>query len=194
MKRKLIFASHNKNKTKEIRAMLPEGYALADLEDMHWCEEIIESGSTLEENARIKCKTIYQEFGGACFAEDTGLEVYSLGMAPGVHSARYAGPQRNDEENVRKLLASLAASSDRKARFRTVICYMENGLEYFFEGIAEGQIALEREGTQGFGYDPVFIPNGFSQTFAMMDARLKNEISHRRRAMDAFLRFLQTRH
>lgn len=189
----LIFASHNKNKALEIRALLPEDLKLKTLNDLELAEEIPETGETLEDNALIKAQYIYRNFGEACFADDTGLEVESLNGAPGVYSARYAGLQKSSEDNMAKLLAELEGKENRKAQFRTLIAYInEDGNEFLFEGKVEGIIALEKMGEKGFGYDPIFIPEGKPLSFAQMNAKEKNKISHRARSLQAFLQFLDT--
>ncbi len=188
---KLIFATHNPNKLAEIQTLLPT-YEVASLFDLNFKEEIDETGHTLEANALIKAQAIHNRFQEAVFADDTGLEVEVLDGAPGVYSARYAGEPANAERNMEKLLQALAGEKNRKARFRTVIAYISQaGKNHFFEGSVEGEITLSHSGTQGFGYDPIFKPTGFNQTFAEMQAAQKNEISHRGRAIQKFIQFLQ---
>jgi XTP/dITP diphosphohydrolase len=155
---KLIFASHNSNKVIEIASLLPEGIELLSLTDIGFYEEIAETADTLEGNSLLKARTIYQKTGIACFADDTGLEVEVLNNRPGVFSARYAGESKNDHENIHKLLNELENQSNRKARFRTVITLLLNGVENQFEGIVEGELISEKKGNSGFGYDPIFIP------------------------------------
>lgn len=189
----LIFASHNKNKALEIRALLPEDLQLKTLNDLNLKEEIPETGRTLEENALLKAQYIYRNFGEACFADDTGLEVDSLNGEPGVYSARYAGLQKSSEDNMNKLLKELISKENRNARFRTAIAYInEKGEEFLFDGIVEGRIAKERMGEKGFGYDPIFIPEDGHLSFAQMSAAQKNEISHRARSLRHFLDFLES--
>lgn len=190
---KLIFASHNPNKTKEIRALLPED-EIDSLADLNYHDEIPETGSTLDENARIKARTIYQHFKRAVFADDTGLIVPALGGEPGVYSARYAGPDANAEKNMAKLLANLADQDQRDAYFETSICYIDaQGEEFIFRGRVDGEILKTKQGAQGFGYDPIFRPAGEQESFAEMEAMKKNRMSHRGRALKAFIQFLQAR-
>lgn len=187
----LIFATHNQNKTDEIRAILPQ-YNLQSLADIGFTEEIEETGKTLKENALIKAQTIFDKLGKPCFADDTGLEVHALGGAPGVYSARYSGKDANSEKNMDKLLSELSAKHDRSAAFKTVIAYIdENGAPHFFEGTVEGEIIFEKRGERGFGYDPLFVPAGYEQTFAQMTPIQKNEISHRSRAVALFVSYLR---
>ncbi len=189
----LIFASHNKNKAIEIRALLPKGLELKTLNDINLEEEIPETGTTLEENALLKAQFIYRNFGEACFADDTGLEVKALDGQPGVFSARYAGLQKSSEDNMTKLLNELKSKENRKARFRTVIAYInKKGEEFLFDGTVEGIIAKEKMGEKGFGYDPIFIPEDGHLSFAQMTADQKNEISHRARSLRRFLDFLDS--
>lgn len=187
----LIFATHNKNKTDEIRAILPQ-YKLQSLADINYNDEIEETGQTLKENALIKAQTIFDKLGKPCFADDTGLEVDALNGAPGVYSARYAGKDADSEKNMSKLLAELSDKDDRSAAFKTVIAYIdEKGAPHFFEGTVEGEIIFEKLGDGGFGYDPLFKPAGYEQTFAQMTPIQKNEISHRSRAMALFVSYLR---
>ena len=187
---KLIFATHNKNKVNEILKKLPENIEIKTLNDLSIQEEIPETGSTLEENALIKAKFINENFKVNCFADDSGLEVESLENAPGVYSARYAGEPKNDEKNMDKLLLALENHSNRNAQFRTVICLILLGKEYFFEGIIKGKIIHARKGKDGFGYDPIFIPDGYEKTFAEMTIEEKNKISHRALAVEKLVEFL----
>lgn len=187
---KLIFASHNKNKVKEIAAILPKNIELVGLDDLNYTQEIDETGATLEENALIKAKHIYEKFNLNCFADDSGLEVEALNNAPGVYSARYAGIEKNDDANMNKLLESLSHKENRKARFRTVIALILNGEEYLFEGIIAGQIINEKKGAKGFGYDPIFAPDGFEKTFAELPSEEKYQISHRALATKKLIGFL----
>ncbi len=187
----LIFATHNQNKTDEIRAILPQ-YNLQSLADISFTDEIEETGKTLKENALIKAQTIFDKLGKACFADDTGLEVDALNGAPGVYSARYAGNEADSEKNMTKLLAELANKDDRSAAFKTVIAYIDAaGASHLFEGTVEGEIVFEKMGDSGFGYDPIFKPAGYEQTFAQMTPIQKNEISHRSRAVALFISFLR---
>lgn len=190
----LIFVTHNANKASEINDILGPDRSVLSLSDIGWNEEIPETGDTLEENALIKARAVYKRHSKPCFADDTGLEVKALGGAPGVYSARYAGEDANAENNLAKLLKELEGQQERAARFRTVIAYIDNkGAEHLFEGMVEGFITTEKKGAKGFGYDPVFRPQGHEDTFAEMTKEQKNEISHRRRAMDAFLSGLDVR-
>jgi len=187
---KLVFATHNLNKLKEIEQLLPKSIELLSLNDLFFTDEIEETASTLSENALIKAKHIYEKFGINCFADDSGLEVEALGGAPGVYSARYAGEDQNAENNMKKLLKELEGKSSRKATFKTVISLLLDGKEQYFEGLIEGEITFEKQGNQGFGYDPVFKPTGHTETFAQMTAQQKNSISHRARAVNKLVDFL----
>lgn len=191
---KLLFATHNDHKTQEIRDILiSEGLdlELISLKDLMDQDEIIEEGETLEANALSKAREGYKRYHLDCFSDDTGLEVDSLQGRPGVYSARFAGPECRAEDNINKLLNELSGHSNRTARFRTVIALILNGEEYLFEGVVEGEILQERRGTKGFGYDPVFIPNGSDKSFAEMSETEKNNISHRGRAIKALTQFLK---
>lgn len=188
---KIIFASNNPHKLEEIKAILPKGIEVAGLQEAGINRDIPEPHETLEENATEKSRTIFGLTGLSCFSEDTGLEVGALGGAPGVRSARYAGENADSEKNMEKLLQQLSGISNRKARFRTVISLIWNGKEYYFEGICEGQIAKEKSGAKGFGYDPIFLPDGSQKTFAEMDMSEKNRFSHRKKATEKLLHFLQ---
>jgi XTP/dITP diphosphohydrolase len=190
---KLIFASNNAHKLRELRSAVGSKVEIISLEEAGIQKEIPEPFDTLKENARIKAQTIRQLSGGEnCFSEDTGLEVDALGGEPGVHSARYAGEPVSSENNIRKLLRALADSTNRRARFITVICLILEDREYFFEGRCEGQILRSPAGTDGFGYDPVFLPDGSFKSFAEMNAEEKNKFSHRRKAADQLIAFLKT--
>lgn len=189
---KLCFATNNSNKIKEVCQLLGQKFELLGLKDIGCNEELREDQSTLEGNAQQKAEYIFDHYHISCFADDTGLEVEALNNEPGVFSARYAGPQRSDEDNMALLLERLNSSQNRKARFRTVICAFINNQKYFFEGIVEGEIANEYSGDQGFGYDPIFIPKGYSQTFAQMSLEEKNKISHRSIAVNKLVDFLKT--
>ena len=175
----LYFATHNQHKAEEVGAMLEGLYNVKSLKDLDLSEEIPETGDTLEENSRIKASYLYDNFSIDCFADDTGLEVFSLKNAPGVKSARYAGEPPSDAKNVDLLLRNLQLQEERNARFRTVITLIINGVEKQFEGIVRGSIIVERKGSNGFGYDPVFVPDGYEKTFAEMSSEQKNKISHR---------------
>jgi XTP/dITP diphosphohydrolase len=190
---KLIFATNNRYKLEEFRLAIGSKVEIITLRDAGIQQEIPEPYNTLKENAREKAKTIHQLSGGEnCFSEDTGLEVDALGGEPGVHSARYAGEPVSYSNNTRKLLRALADSSNRRARFITVICLILSGREYFFEGRCEGQILRTVAGEGGFGYDPVFLPDGSNKSFAEMSPEEKNIFSHRRKAGDLLIAFLKT--
>jgi len=194
----LIFATNNRHKLEEISAMLGDNFVLLGLDDLDVSEEIPEDHETLEENASQKAWYIYNIFNRNCFADDTGLEVDALNGAPGVYSARYSRighPVFTDMEpaagNIRKLLLEMEGVGGREAQFRTVIALVMDGAEYRFEGVVKGEITLEPSGAKGFGYDPVFKPEGYDVTFALMDLSLKNRISHRARAMNQLIEFLK---
>ncbi len=187
---KLVFATHNKNKAREIAALLPSEFEVLTLSDLDLTEEIPETSSTLEGNARQKAAFIHSLFKLNCFADDTGLEVNALNNEPGVFSARYAGSHRNDDDNMNLLLSKMMEVKNRSARFRTVISLILNNEYYEFEGIAEGEISSEKRGSMGFGYDPIFIPKGYRQTFAEMNLEEKNRISHRSKAFTKMIAFL----
>ena len=186
----IIFATNNQNKVDEIRAVLKDSFQIISLKEAGIDIDIPEPHETLLENAREKSNTIYVLTGKNCFSEDTGLEVVALNGEPGVKSARYAGESRSFDDNIEKLLSNLSSSDDRTARFRTVISLILDGREYLFEGICTGKIIAERKGTKGFGYDPVFVPDGSDKTFAEMDMAGKNKFSHRKKAMEKLLTFL----
>ncbi|MBK7289784.1 MAG: RdgB/HAM1 family non-canonical purine NTP pyrophosphatase [Chitinophagaceae bacterium] len=187
---KLIFATNNQHKVEEIRAVLAEGLEIVTLKEAGIDIDIPEPFHTLEENASAKAKTIYDLTTINCFSEDTGLEVAALNGDPGVKSARYAGDNRSFDANIDKLLINLADKTDRTAQFRTVISLIIDGNETQFEGICKGKIIESRKGGQGFGYDPVFIPEGSTKTFAEMDTKEKGIFSHRRKATDKLVAFL----
>lgn len=188
----LLFASHNKNKTKEIAEILGNEYTIVTLSDLNITEPIEESASTLEGNALIKARYLYQKYKKPCFADDSGLEVEALDGKPGVYSARYAGEDNNAMANMTKLLHNLEGCSNRKAQFRTVIAYICTDGEYIFEGTVKGQITTEMKGSGGFGYDPIFQPdNSNGKTFAQMSPEEKNSISHRALALNEFTTFIQ---
>lgn len=189
--RKLVFATNNAHKLEEIRTILGEKVEILSLKDIHCDTDIPETADTLEGNAALKAEFIYKHYGLDCFADDTGLEVEALGGAPGVYSARYAGGEGHDSEaNMKKLLKELSGETNRKAQFRTAICLIEGGEEHLFEGVVKGEIIEEKRGNSGFGYDPVFVPEGFSQTFAELGAEIKNQISHRARAVQCLCEYL----
>ena len=190
--KKLVFATNNPNKLKELQALLGDKYQLLGLKDIGCLEEIPEEQPDLEGNARQKAFFVYEKYGYSCFADDTGLEVDALNGSPGVYSARYAGESKDAGANMNKLLDEMAKINNRKARFRTVISLVIDGKEKQFEGIAEGEITREKQGDSGFGYDPVFLPDGYSKTFAEMELHDKNKISHRGRAVQKLVQYLQT--
>ena len=188
---KLVFATHNLNKLKEVQALVPEHITILSLTDIGCNEDIVEDAPTIEGNAIIKAQYVRDHYGYDCFADDTGLEVTALDGAPGVYSARYAGPQRSASDNMDKLLIALAVKQDRTARFKTVIAFAKAEKIETFTGICEGEITKERYGDDGFGYDPIFKPNGYEATFAQMAISLKGKIGHRGRAMQQFLSYLR---
>ena len=187
---KLYFATNNFHKVAEVQKILIGDFEILSLKDLGNTIEIPETGDTLEENSRLKVRYLYDTYGLDCFADDTGLEVEALGGAPGVHSARYAGTPGDDRKNVDMLLENLKNAADRNARFRTVITLITDGREKQFEGVVNGKIINERRGNSGFGYDPVFVPNGYVTTFAEMSAEEKNRISHRGISIRKFADFL----
>ena len=188
---KLVFATNNKHKLDEMRAILGDKVELLSLADIDCHDDIPETADTLEGNALIKARHIYSKYGCSCFADDTGLEVDALGGEPGVYSARYAGESNDSEANMRKLLQNLTGKTDRNAQFRTVIALIIDGEEKLFNGIVKGTITEEKRGDSGFGYDPIFVPEGYSESFAQMDSRTKNSISHRYRATKQLSEYLK---
>lgn len=178
----LVFATNNPHKAREVEQILGGEFQVKTLRDIGCLEEIEETEPTLEGNALLKARCVKERYGYDCFSEDTGLEVEALGGAPGVHTARYAGEEKNPEANIALLLKNLEGRGNRRARFRTVIALAMNGREWLLEGVCEGHIATEKRGAGGFGYDPVFIPDGFEQTFAELGDDVKNRISHRAKA------------
>ena len=193
---KIVFATNNTHKLDEVRSMIGDSYDVVSLSEIGCHEDIPETGDTLEENAVMKARYIWDKYQLPCFADDTGLEVEALNGAPGVHSARYAdeGPGHDSEANMRKLLRELGENNNRNARFRTVIALIGlNGdvKPRLFEGIVNGQIALEKHGTEGFGYDPLFVPEGYDKSFAELGLDIKNSISHRHRAVEQLVRALR---
>jgi XTP/dITP diphosphohydrolase len=190
---KICFATNNSKKIEEVKAALGSDFEIVSLQDIGCVDELPETGDTLDYNAFEKARYVKENFGTDCFADDTGLEVEALGGAPGVYSGRFAGEPRSDERNVELLLKKMQGISNRKAKFRTVIALILDGKEYSFEGIAKGEILEKRVGFGGFGYDPVFRPTGFSETFAELTLTEKNEISHRGKAVRALISFLSNR-
>ena len=191
MKKKLVVATNNAHKLEEISAILGDEMELFSLKDINCHADIPETADTLEGNARQKALYIYENYGMDCFADDTGLEVDALNGAPGVFSARYAGDGHDSEANMQKLLKELEGKENRKAQFRTAICLIIEGKEYLFEGIVKGAIIEEKRGGAGFGYDPIFVPEGHDQTFAELGNDIKNTISHRARAVEKLCKFLK---
>jgi XTP/dITP diphosphohydrolase len=187
----LVFASNNKNKIKEIQQILPKSITILSLEDIGCREEIPETSSTIEGNAILKANYVTQKYGYDCFADDTGLEVEALGGEPGVYSARYAGEKCDPADNMNKLLDALSGKTHREANFKTVIALNRDGKQHLFTGIASGKITLEKHGKHGFGYDPIFQPEGYQSTFAEMNSALKNTISHRAIATRKLIDFLK---
>lgn len=192
--KKLVFATNNAHKLEEIRAILGDKVEILSLNDIDCHADIPETADTLEGNAELKAAYIYTNYGLDCFADDTGLEVEALNGAPGIYSARYAGGEGHDSEaNMKKLLTEMAGKTNRNAQFRTAICLIENGNKHLFEGIVKGRIIEAKRGNSGFGYDPVFIPEGYNKTFAEMGNTEKNKISHRARAVAALCEYLQNK-
>jgi XTP/dITP diphosphohydrolase len=187
---KLVFATNNLNKLKEVQEMLPSSIELLSLKDINCFDEVDETETTLEGNAQLKADYITQKFGFNCFADDTGLEVESLDGKPGVYSARFAGEPSNSENNMQKLLVDLETKTKRKAQFRTAVSLNINEKKFLFEGICTGEILTKKQGEKGFGYDPVFKPEGFNQSFAEMTSDEKNKISHRGIAIRKLVDFL----
>ena len=188
---KLVFATNNKNKILEVQQLLPESIEIISLESIGCFEEIPETADTIEENAIMKANYVTKKYGYDCFADDTGLEVEALHGAPGVFSARYAGEQRNSEDNMAKLLDALENNFNRKAQFKTVIALNLNGKQLLFTGIARGEITLKKTGNEGFGYDPIFKPEGYEDTFAQLTLAIKSSISHRGKATKQLIDFLK---
>ena len=189
---KLVFATNNIHKLTEIRAILGPKFDLSGLNEIGCFEDIPEEQSTLEGNASQKAFYVYRRYGHNCFADDTGLEIEALNHEPGVFSARYAGEEKNPQANMDKVLERLFKIKNRKARFRTVISLVLNGVEKQFEGMVEGKILSEKKGEKGFGYDPIFIPDGYEQSFAEMNLETKNKISHRGIAVKKLVQYLKT--
>lgn len=188
----LVFATNNQHKLEEVRNIVSDKVRLVSLAEIGCREDIPETADTLEGNALIKARYIRQHYGYDCFADDTGLEVEALHYAPGVYSARYAGPGHDAEANMQKLLREMEGKTNRKARFRTVIALTLDGKESLFDGIINGTITSEKRGDSGFGYDPVFLPDGYTQTFAELGNETKNQISHRALAVRRLADFLAT--
>lgn len=187
----LVFASNNKNKIKEIQLLVPDSIQILSLEDIGCTEDIPETADTIEGNAILKANYVTEKYGYNCFADDSGLEVDALNGEPGVFSARYAGEPKNDENNIDKLLVNLKNIENKKANFKTVICLNSKGKQHLFTGIINGQIIEKRIGTNGFGYDPIFIADGYEKTFAELTLEEKSTISHRGIAVKKLIDFLQ---
>ena len=190
--KKIVFATNNAHKLDEVRDVLTGKYEIVSLKELGCTDDIPETADTLEGNALLKAQYINQKYGVDCFADDTGLEVAALDGEPGVYSARYAGESNNAQANMQKLLGKLESATDRSACFRTVIALNENGETHMFEGRVDGHIALTPQGNEGFGYDPIFVPEGFDKSFACLGLKEKNKISHRARAVAKLIAFLQS--
>lgn len=192
MKRKLVFATNNMHKLEEVSKIVGDNLEIVSLNDIDCHDDIPETADTLEGNALLKARYIKEHYGLDCFADDTGLEVEALDNAPGVYSARYAGPGHDAEANMRKLLLELEGIENRRARFRTVIALLLNDKEYVFDGVINGIITPDKRGDSGFGYDPVFLPDNYTETFAELGDDIKNKISHRALAVHKLAEFLST--
>jgi len=191
MKQKLVFATNNNNKLREVKAILKDKIELLSLKDINCNVDIPETADTIPGNAKLKAKYVNVHYDMNCFADDTGLEVEALDGAPGVYSARYAGEDKSSEANMQKLLHELDGKENRKAQFKTVVALILDGKVYLFEGIIKGEIIKEKRGNKGFGYDPIFVPEGYDQTFAEMGDEIKNKISHRALAINKLCEFLE---
>jgi len=189
---KIVFATQNENKVKEINEILGNQFKVLNLKDINCYDDIPETQPTIEGNASQKSFYVYEKYNVDCFADDTGLEIEFLNGAPGVYSARYSGESHNFEANLQKVLAEMKNAENRKARFKTVISLLINGQETQFEGIVNGTIITEKRGTNGFGYDPIFVPDGYNQTFAELVADEKNKISHRGLAVQKLVKYLKS--
>lgn len=192
MKQKFVFATNNPHKLEEVRAILGDKIDIISLADIHCFDEIPETADTLEGNALIKAKYVFDHYQMNCFADDTGLEIQALNNEPGVYSARYAGLDKDSEANMNKVLKKMQGIADRSAQFRTVIALILNNKEYTFDGIIKGKITINKQGNSGFGYDPIFCPSNYSKTFAEMPAEEKNKISHRALALSKLNEFIKT--
>ncbi|WP_378187612.1 non-canonical purine NTP diphosphatase [Aquimarina sp. W85] len=187
---KIVFATNNINKLKEVQAIVPDTLTIVSLKDIGCFEDIPETSPTIEKNAIQKAKYVKEHYGYDCFADDTGLEVPSLNNEPGVYSARYAGPERDSKKNMVKVLTGLQESTNRSAQFKTVIALQLGDTTHVFTGICKGAISKEQKGTLGFGYDPIFVPDGFTETFAELAGSVKNKISHRAKALEKLITFI----
>lgn len=188
--KKIVFATNNRHKLEEIRSILSDSYQIISLEEIRCFEDIPETADTLEGNALLKAQHVKTHYGYDCFADDTGLEVKALNNAPGVYSARYAGEAKDSKANMRKVLKEMENQSDRSANFRTVIALILGEKEFLFNGAVEGKLTEEARGNAGFGYDPIFIPEGYTETYAEMKPDMKNTISHRAKAVEKLKAFL----
>lgn len=191
-KRQLVVATNNKHKLEELKAMLADHFEVKGMAEMGFDQDIPEDADTFAGNSLIKARTIANALNCECIADDSGLEVEALGGKPGVYSARYAGEPKSDERNLQKVLDEIEASDNRNARFVTTIAYIKNNLEYVFEGEVKGTLIKEKRGSNGFGYDPIFVPNGHQETFAEISAEAKNALSHRADAIRKFVEFLDS--
>ena len=189
MRKNIVFATNNSHKLDEVRAIIGDSFQVLSLEDIHCREDIPETADTLEGNALLKAEYVANHYNQDCFADDTGLEVEALDYAPGIFSARYAGPGKDSKDNMEKLLKELEGKSNRSARFRTVIALLLDGENHLFEGVVNGKIIEELRGNAGFGYDPIFVPDGYEETFAELGDDIKNKISHRAEAVRQLKRF-----
>jgi XTP/dITP diphosphohydrolase len=189
---KLIFASHNAHKASEIQSILPSWIEIATLSELNYLDEIPENEATIEGNSQFKARFVQNKFEQNCFADDTGLEIFALDGRPGVHSARYAGEHRDSNDNMDKVLMELESCTHRTAQFKTVITLYWEGLEHQFEGIVRGNISRVKTGSEGFGYDPIFLPEGETRSFAEMTLSEKNQFSHRARAIEKLVTFFNT--
>jgi XTP/dITP diphosphohydrolase len=189
----IVFASNNAHKVEEVRAKLPASFKVLSLREVIGDVDIPETGTTLDANAAIKARYLYERTGKNCFADDTGLEITALDGEPGVYSARYAGEGCSFDDNMNKVLRNMAGKADRSARIRTVICLILDGKEHYFSGEVKGQMLEQRVGEKGFGYDPIFRPDGHAETFAQMSMEQKNTISHRGKAVAQLVEFLSTK-
>ena len=190
---KLVFATNNQNKVNEVQSLLPSHITILSLKDIGCEEDIPETQPTIEGNAIQKAQYVKEHYGYDCFADDTGLEVNALNGEPGVFSARYAGSQRNADDNMNKLLTELQDKEDRSAHFKTVVALILNGEQHTFEGICEGTIIKQKKGEKGFGYDPIFMATGFEETFAQISLAEKNRVGHRGKAVQKLIGFLNTK-
>lgn len=188
---KLVFATNNSNKIKEIKSLLPGNFELLSLADIACNEEIPETSETIAGNAIQKAQYVYEKYGYNCFADDTGLEIESLNGEPGIYSARYAGEQRSANDNMDKVLSNLLGNNNRGAQFKTVIALIIDGKETLFEGIAKGEMTTKKSGQEGFGYDPIFQPEGYDITFSEMNLDEKNKISHRGKAVQQLINYFK---